>query len=729
MIGNKLEPFKFWCQKVLPNVYDDSLSYYEYLCKLNEYLNEVIGQINTLTDNMSDYEEDLTATWLETKEYIDNYFNNLDVQQEINNKLDQMAQSGALSTLLAPIVGTQIGGVVAEQIGGTVANQIGDTVASQIGPVVASQIDEPTATATNAWLTAHVEPVGSAVIVDNTLSISGAAADAKTTGDAFDYIKDTTESAFDFAYFKIDGLISGANTWYPSTNANFYVIPVKSGDEIIIKGNATNPTVYTLLKSVSNPIISGATPDYATGYNARITIPLNTEISLIAPSDAHYIYVTNYNNAGSGDKSYLPQKLTVSGVDMLKSLPYQIGTLYKATNSINDNVNTLNNDIENILHKSEPKYAFTDNVLFENPLTLTEGKYLDPTDGGERNNESYGYSDYLSVSPGDCFYCTDTAGLYCAYDTEQTFVSGGSLTNNAVFVVPDGIYYLRISIPIAIKDIIKFTVLKVIYITSYAKRSTKTYYVDKNGNGDYIHIQEAVDQIENGDTGIIYVASGTYKESVKCWGKTIHLIGTSKTDCILTNDTQDYHNPPIEMGAGSISNMTIKATINDTSIQATAYAIHIEDDNLANKSLFIKDCDIISYSNYAIGMGMRGGCVVTFQNCRLIGQNVFGGLYFHDALNPTYAGEQNIIVEECVIGSFNSGFLMRIESESVTGTTVNMEFRNNMIRNPNAPTYEGMYFYDTGTEQSETHPTNFSLLSNFNLSPLSQGNNISWFNY
>ena len=182
MIGNKLEPFKFWCQKVLPNVYDDSLSYYEYLCKLNEYLNEVIGQINTLTDNMEDYEADLTATWLETKEYIDNYFNNLDVQQEINNKLDAMAESGELSTLLAPIVGTQIGGVVADQIGATVANQIGDTVASQIGPVVASQIDEPTATATSAWLTEHVDPVGSAVIVDDTLTITGAAADAETVG-------------------------------------------------------------------------------------------------------------------------------------------------------------------------------------------------------------------------------------------------------------------------------------------------------------------------------------------------------------------------------------------------------------------------------------------------------------------------------------------------------------------------------------------------------------------
>ena len=129
MIGNKLEPFKFWCQKVLPNVYDDSLSYYEYLCKLNEYLNEVIEQINTLTDNMEDYETDLTAQWTtyrdnltaqwtETKNYIDNYFNNLNVQTEINNKLDQMVEDGTLDAIIVPILNqyeATIDGIIAEQ--------------------------------------------------------------------------------------------------------------------------------------------------------------------------------------------------------------------------------------------------------------------------------------------------------------------------------------------------------------------------------------------------------------------------------------------------------------------------------------------------------------------------------------------------------------------------------------------------------------------------------------
>lgn len=38
--------FRYWCQKVLPAVYDDSLSYYELLAKVIEKLNETINVCN-----------------------------------------------------------------------------------------------------------------------------------------------------------------------------------------------------------------------------------------------------------------------------------------------------------------------------------------------------------------------------------------------------------------------------------------------------------------------------------------------------------------------------------------------------------------------------------------------------------------------------------------------------------------------------------------------------------
>ena len=42
--------FGVWCQKILPLVYDESLSYYEVLCKIQQKLNEVIESQNNLQD-------------------------------------------------------------------------------------------------------------------------------------------------------------------------------------------------------------------------------------------------------------------------------------------------------------------------------------------------------------------------------------------------------------------------------------------------------------------------------------------------------------------------------------------------------------------------------------------------------------------------------------------------------------------------------------------------------
>ena len=40
-----IDKIRFWCNKILPLVYDDSLSYYEVLCKISAKLNEVIDKI------------------------------------------------------------------------------------------------------------------------------------------------------------------------------------------------------------------------------------------------------------------------------------------------------------------------------------------------------------------------------------------------------------------------------------------------------------------------------------------------------------------------------------------------------------------------------------------------------------------------------------------------------------------------------------------------------------
>lgn len=56
-----LDKFHFWCQKVLPLVYDDSLSYYEVLCKLTKNLNTVIETVDELVENYGKYDDAIAA--------------------------------------------------------------------------------------------------------------------------------------------------------------------------------------------------------------------------------------------------------------------------------------------------------------------------------------------------------------------------------------------------------------------------------------------------------------------------------------------------------------------------------------------------------------------------------------------------------------------------------------------------------------------------------------------
>lgn len=64
-----VKKLRFWVQKVLPLVYDDSLSYYELLCKVVDKLNETIEMYSELPDMVSEIE----AAIAQINEWIDNF--------------------------------------------------------------------------------------------------------------------------------------------------------------------------------------------------------------------------------------------------------------------------------------------------------------------------------------------------------------------------------------------------------------------------------------------------------------------------------------------------------------------------------------------------------------------------------------------------------------------------------------------------------------------------------
>lgn len=84
----------------------DALTDYGLISKVVEYLNTVINSQNDLSDNFTE----LNNAFIELHDYVEHYFDNLDVQTEINNKLDSMAEDGSLYEIIRqytdPIIAT-----------------------------------------------------------------------------------------------------------------------------------------------------------------------------------------------------------------------------------------------------------------------------------------------------------------------------------------------------------------------------------------------------------------------------------------------------------------------------------------------------------------------------------------------------------------------------------------------------------------------------------------------
>ena len=87
--ANLLPPFKRLCVTIgnLPSSYVDSMSYYECLMWLCKYLKETV--VPTVNENAEAVNE------------LIHWFENLDVQDEIDNKLDEMVESGELQEIIS----------------------------------------------------------------------------------------------------------------------------------------------------------------------------------------------------------------------------------------------------------------------------------------------------------------------------------------------------------------------------------------------------------------------------------------------------------------------------------------------------------------------------------------------------------------------------------------------------------------------------------------------------
>lgn len=81
--SDNLSPFEVWCQKVLPTIYDNSLSYYELLTKVVNYLNTTMQTVNELGKDVTELNKayNQLVTYVNGfKDYAENRMDNQDTE-------------------------------------------------------------------------------------------------------------------------------------------------------------------------------------------------------------------------------------------------------------------------------------------------------------------------------------------------------------------------------------------------------------------------------------------------------------------------------------------------------------------------------------------------------------------------------------------------------------------------------------------------------------------------
>ena len=203
----------------------------------------LVGKYNACLeayDKVTKLSTDTITAAHQLQDWINSWFDNLDVQQELNNKIDSMVADGSFGTLL---------------------HQTFD-----------AQINQQTTSAVTTWLVANVTPTGSAVVVDKSLSIEGAAADAKTVGQHIQAMAIGSSRGFDATYtpgetamtysWNAGSYVFGNNRFQARSNMTSTTVQIPNDNKgatyaIIVRGHDLTYGTYPNIQYQTNDIVIG----------------------------------------------------------------------------------------------------------------------------------------------------------------------------------------------------------------------------------------------------------------------------------------------------------------------------------------------------------------------------------------------------------------------------------------------------------------------------------------
>lgn len=550
-----------------------------------------------------------------------------------------------------------------------------------------------------------VANTSSQMTTDATLTIQGAAADAKATGDGINQLKEdlTTITGNDVIRFTTkkfialnDSTAKINNMQTPSGNCNCAVVTCSEGDKFTIYATGGNSARAWGFVDANGTILAVA----GGGANANGLV-------LTAPANATHL-VINDNSA--------PPSISYVGD----------GVLVDNVNSITSKLNAYGIVSANRFNKNDPK--------------ITNGVYLNTGSGTTSGNSSYSTSDFIDISDLKSV-AMSYVHIYCFYNASTGFISGGSnsgwAANDYSVSVPENAKYVRISYANASVDTVQVGtgVSRDAYIAYDAKfdfpklRSTESVIVvAKDGTGDYTSFTEAIYETWNSGIDVV-VKQGTYDieaEYVALFGQTVVDEMTDSTDLSGFQFGVRLANRKVRFESGAFlvcdwSSHTISGTRRFSAIRVDAnveidgmnldvtgafYAVH--DDYGPNQTPFTnkyENCKIVGHSLYnanCIGGGCKRYSRHILNNCYFdngrtnvttvryhnyaLNQDAYpviwvSNCYFNSLFTPRWAGSQTTKMK-VYVNNCHAEAIYKLAEGTSTNDNIELYKWNNEETNP-----------------------------------------------
>ncbi len=654
-----LTPFKKFIMTIgnIPTSYLESMSYAELLMWLCNYLQETV--IPTVNNNAEAVEE-LQNLYEELRTYVNDYFDNLDIQDEINNKLDQMASSGVLTQL----IGNYCDPLIEQQnaLIGNLQQQINSVVTNP--PQAVSTIEEMTNTDQIYILTTD----GKWYYYDSTNTEWVAGGDYQSTSfNDLIQIKPTN--------FSIQGYISpvgAVNT--ASGYARTDYIKVVDGLSYItgkIYQAHSGLNISLIAYYDSNKVFIGNYLGDIDDNTINETIPKGCEYIILSSRTAsgdHYANINlngltymNLNNSLAESKTYI--EFSKTGY-LNSSGEYASSSGYKATDfipvkygeKIKGHVYGVRNSITYL--------AFYDTN--RNMIKQFIGESDDGTFSAEINENVPINASYVRLSS--------------KYDNTYTYMYANKIIDSLDWInhinKENNIIDLYVDKTLDDNDLNQFTFNNLTTCLLSITNNTDNLYNVYVKAGEYDLYEEI--------GGIDFLASIQPDDTAytinQPWLYNVNLIGQGNVILNYLPSDEDITDYPL--GASLYSPLNIRGNVNIENIEINCqncrYGIHDETSGLSKyyntyhnyKNVKVNYIKGIAYGN-GLGGGFDNGQSYTFDSCYFNSQRTYAWSYHN---RSSYGG--NFVINNCVfIGNAISNRSIKLSNVG-TQTKTNVNFNN-----------------------------------------------------